>query len=243
MDDAQALEFINEFLAVLDENKAFYEAFRRDYYDRPERGPLEDAIKSRMVALRRVAEEVDAGLVGELLTPENMGWEFTNTRSATLKLKGAIEQRERLQTILGPSGPQLAASQLHAWVWDPAARLWDNDHYRAAVQAAVSSIDTQLQAKLGRYDPTGSALIGQAFTLEPPVAGRPRLRFEGLLEESDRYKSALEGASAFGRGCMMAIRNPVSHDPAEMEEQVALEQLAALSVLARWIDEAVVVTA
>lgn len=42
---------------------------------------------------------------------------------------------------------------------------------------------------------------------------------------------------------MMAIRNLATHDLNEPDEQVALEQLAALSVLARWIDDAKVKTA
>jgi Protein of unknown function (Hypoth_ymh) len=41
---------------------------------------------------------------------------------------------------------------------------------------------------------------------------------------------------------MMLIRNPASHYTAELDEQVALERLAALSVLARAIDEARVET-
>jgi hypothetical protein len=37
----------------------------------------------------------------------------------------------------------------------------------------------------------------------------------------------------------MAIRNPRTHRPDVNEDQVALEELAALSLLARWIDDAV----
>ncbi|WP_223163342.1 TIGR02391 family protein [Mycolicibacter arupensis] len=45
----------------------------------------------------------------------------------------------------------------------------------------------------------------------------------------------------FGSGCFRAIRNPVGHlpnDEVEMSEQEALERLAALSLLARFIDDA-----
>ncbi len=38
----------------------------------------------------------------------------------------------------------------------------------------------------------------------------------------------------------MAIHNPATHQVEEMGEQVALERLAALSVIARWLDDAVV---
>ena len=43
---------------------------------------------------------------------------------------------------------------------------------------------------------------------------------------------------------MQAIRNPGMHVPHDGgEEQVALEQLAAFSLLARWVDEATVLDA
>src|SRR3982751_4484410 len=42
-------------------------------------------------------------------------------------------------------------------------------------------------------------------------------------------------------GCFKTIRNIVTHSTIQPEEQLALEQLAALSVLARWIEEAMVV--
>jgi hypothetical protein len=35
----------------------------------------------------------------------------------------------------------------------------------------------------------------------------------------------------------MTIRNSAAHDTDEMPEQQALERLAALSLLARWVDE------
>ncbi len=46
---------------------------------------------------------------------------------------------------------------------------------------------------------------------------------------------------SFGRGCMMRVRNLYSHGH-EPTEQEALEALAALSLLARWIDDAGVET-
>jgi hypothetical protein len=45
----------------------------------------------------------------------------------------------------------------------------------------------------------------------------------------------------FGAGCFEAIRNPVGHlpnDELELSEQDGLERLAALSLLARWIEKA-----
>jgi hypothetical protein len=48
----------------------------------------------------------------------------------------------------------------------------------------------------------------------------------------------------FGSGCFMALRNPAAHqhddDKDELSEQEGLEQLAAFSILARWIDAATI---
>ncbi|MYE68281.1 MAG: hypothetical protein F4236_09205, partial [Acidimicrobiia bacterium] len=48
------------------------------------------------------------------------------------------------------------------------------------------------------------------------------------------WRSAHYGAAHFGRGCAQAIRNLATHRTDDRTEQVALEYLAALSVLARW---------
>lgn len=37
-------------------------------------------------------------------------------------------------------------------------------------------------------------------------------------------------------GCALGIRNPQAHGAGDMDEQEALEQLAVLSVLARWVE-------
>jgi hypothetical protein len=51
---------------------------------------------------------------------------------------------------------------------------------------------------------------------------------------------------SFGSGCFQAIRNPLGHllnEEVELSEQEALERLAALSLLARWIERATLVEA
>jgi hypothetical protein len=48
----------------------------------------------------------------------------------------------------------------------------------------------------------------------------------------------------FGAGCFEGIRNPAAHEhDLVLSEQLALEQLAAFSLLARWVDECEVETA
>jgi len=51
------------------------------------------------------------------------------------------------------------------------------------------------------------------------------------------------GLLQFSQGCFLAIRNPVTHSTTEATEQEALEQLAILSTLARWVDQCELVEA
>jgi hypothetical protein len=60
----------------------------------------------------------------------------------------------------------------------------------------------------------------------------------------DTYKSVQRGAMALAEGIYAGIRNPFNHEsPEDIDEQIALEYLAALSVLARWVDGSTVETA
>jgi hypothetical protein len=55
---------------------------------------------------------------------------------------------------------------------------------------------------------------------------------------SPTFASVHRGVRSFAEGCYVAIRNPISHTEGDLGEDEALEQLAALSVLARWVDSA-----
>jgi len=81
-------------------------------------------------------------------------------------------------------------------------------------------------------------LLKSAFSTDPAKPGQPRLRLHPN-DGSDTFKSLHAGAGAFAHGCYAALRNPGSHDPQdELPQDQALEQLAAFSILARWIDQA-----
>ncbi len=97
-----------------------------------------------------------------------------------------------------------------------------------------------LQEKVRRYDIAEVALVQEAFSKNLPAPERPRLRFPTIEDEKTR-ESVTQGALSFGVGCFQAIRNPVGHlpdDEHDLTEQEALEQLAAWSLFARWIERA-----
>ena len=71
-----------------------------------------------------------------------------------------------------------------------------------------------------------------------PTNGKPRLR-RMASDGSKTYDSVQRGAMNLAEGVFAGIRNPLSHETVqELGEQQALEYPAALSELARWVDEA-----
>ena len=80
--------------------------------------------------------------------------------------------------------------------------------------------------------------MSQVWSDEPPKADRPRLRFPGD-RNAKTWQSRQRGARSLAQGCYGGIRNVVAHEHApDWPPQLALEYLACLSVLARWINEA-----
>lgn len=137
--------------------------------------------------------------------------------------------------------PGIVPESLHPSVWEAARKLWDSGHRRHAVQAAATAMNERLQDKLGRHDLADDELLQEAFSASPPEPGKPRLRIPGD-PGNPTVASRQRGVPQFGVGCFWVIRNPATHETAEWPPQEALERLAALSVLARLIDNCEVVT-
>lgn len=126
-------------------------------------------------------------------------------------------------------------------VWTAAAELWADGHYGQAVQRAASFLNVNVQELLGRRDIADSALMAQAFSSNPATADNPRLRWTG--NDTDlTVKSMRDGLRGFSSGCFLAIRNPSTHSIEVQSQQDCFEQLASLSLLAKWIDRCDVVT-
>jgi hypothetical protein len=162
-------------------------------------------------------------------------------REAAARGKAALERADELRKHLGDDAPQLDAGQLHPWAWENGASYWRTGHFHQAVMEAAMRINTETQAKLRRRNISETDLFNQAFSLDPPRPDAPRLR---LMEDdgSKTYQNLHRGVRAFADGLFSAIRNPGTHEGGELSEQEALEQLAAFSILARWVEKSSVVT-
>jgi len=152
---------------------------------------------------------------------------------------GILDDQDEWAAKLAPDAPVLPAGRFHPWVWDAAQTFWDSGHYRKAADVAANAINAHTQAKVGRRDVFDADLMNQVFT-EKPKPGQAYLQLPS--DPADQaIRSRNRALRPFAEGCFAGIRNPAAHEHGpEWEEQKALEYLAALSILARWIDECVV---
>ncbi|MEU8618591.1 TIGR02391 family protein [Streptomyces sp. NPDC048623] len=166
---------------------------------------------------------------------------WSQHREAAQRADVALQRDAEIRKRLGDDAPQLSAATMHPWAWDGARALWQSGHFRQAVTAAARKVNAETQNKVDRRDVSETALFLNAFSKDAPKPGQPRLR---LMPDdgSDTFQSIHRGAAAFAEGCFAGIRNPNSHEDGlpELPEHEALEQLAAISVLARWVDSATV---
>jgi len=193
-----------------------------------------------------------AHVVGQILDRVIPTWPRTapeqdrkwqHLREWAAKALTQLERDKELREKLGDNAPQLDASRLHPWVWEGARSLWATGHFRQALNQAAIHVNAETQAKISRRDVSETKLFQQAFSTDAPEAGKARLR---LMDDdgSDTFRNVHRGAMALAEGLYAGIRNPGAHEVGEQGvEQEALEQLAAFSVLARWIDSARVLTA
>lgn len=193
----------------------------------------------RLHHLRSVVRPLVPGLESSLTNATSRSITL-NRRTLDQAIYALEDGAEVMRRIGPPPGPTLRADTLHATVWDAAKSFWRSNHRTAAVGAAASAVNAMLQDRAGRRDVSNTTLVEQAFSLDAPKPGAPRLRVR-KDDGSETYRSAQVGAMRFGAGCFMALRNPTAHEADEIDEQDALEQLAAFSVLARWVERAEII--
>jgi uncharacterized protein (TIGR02391 family) len=108
--------------------------------------------------------------------------------------------------------------------------------YREAVSSAVGAVIDHVRQLTGRTDLDDKDVFTQAFSQSPPKAGAPRLRWLGGNQDQTVI-SMNRGLLSFSTGVHAAIRNPTTHDRTQLSAQEAAERLAALSLLATWVEK------
>lgn len=237
MDQAKAIEALEWWL---DQAKKALDGSGQGYsYDS---SPIVQAMQERYDMTRRIVKTVN----GYDKLPELMS--FGSSSSGGYRLVwlskgvdmvkyavGRLRTDSETRAILGSTAPTMAADALHPTIWDSASKRWDAGHYSDAVQRAATFLNADIQDKLARRDISDVALMQEAFSLSAPAESKPRLRWPGA-DDDLTVKAMRVGILNFAQGVFSAIRNPATHSTADMGRQEGLEQLAALSMLARWVD-------
>jgi hypothetical protein len=160
-------------------------------------------------------------------------------RGCCLQAAGRLEGLKAKAEAL--SSPTIEPSRLHPLVWAAAQRLWNDGHLRQAVAASAEAVSGQMKQLIGRNNASDTSLWQQAFAIADPQEGKPRLRWPGDSDDQD-VKTMQAGLLSFAPGVNMVIRNPATHVAGDFTEQDGIEQLATLSVLAKFVDQCVVVS-
>jgi len=230
MDVSWMRQKLEEFIAVA---KQSVEASRRDDFS------FLAELRRREYAVKQILKSLDPRLA-TFEVDEGYAPEFEAMGQAERGL-GVLADREEVASRLMPESPVMPVNRLHPWVWDSARTLWETHHYRQAVQTAWTAINAKIQDKVQRRDVSDTKLVQDTFSESAPAPGKPRLRVQGD-STTETVQSRQRGALQLGLACVSLIRNPASHEDTELDDQIALEQLATLSVFARVVDECRVVT-
>jgi uncharacterized protein (TIGR02391 family) len=153
-------------------------------------------------------------------------------------LTEGVEIRARLRG----DADEIVAQNLHAWVWtNEVARRWHKGEFADAVDEASKSVNYQVQEKVGRRDLGEVKLFQFIYGQGEATSESPRLAFDEANPMTERDRR--QGAMQFAAGWFTAVRNLLAHlVGVNLEKYRALEYLAALSIIARWADEASVNT-
>lgn len=142
--------------------------------------------------------------------------------------------KERLEDSGGTAGARALTAyrglDLHREIAFAASKLYENEHYANAVEAAVKALNGLVRVRSG-LDIDGTSLMETAFSPKNPI-----LRFNDLSDQSDRDEQ--KGFMMMFSGAVSGLRNPRAHGFIRDDPERALEFIAFVSLLAKLLDEA-----
>jgi len=247
VDPVAAKEFLDKLATVMSSAVEFGfqgQADGQDYWLDPSWMSSNREIEARIHLAQRIVREALGEPIKLTRGSGSYGTDWQDALEFIDRARGALANYATEQLIFEGTGPKLRADQLHPWVWDSARSAWESGHRRHSLQIAATRIDEETKIKVGRFDVSGTRLGQEVWSNKSPTAEAARLRPVGYGTAGDEdYDSALNGARSLHAAVMSRIRNLATHATWEIDEQIALEQLAALSLLARWIDDAEIISA
>jgi hypothetical protein len=162
---------------------------------------LRSQISNRLPIVEAIARESNLAEQDRLRDWRYVG-RASNAIAAADELLGILGGKERLDTILGAQGPKLAASRMHPWVWEAAARLWDSGNRRAAVQQAAAAVFDGYFPACARFPRKQGVSLPYSLGRRRRARGWRSGRAPGIRHCGSRWPAGNEGAcSRLSRYC------------------------------------------
>jgi len=197
--------------------------------------PAQNQVKLKAALVRLILESLEPGL-GDFKMGGTAGW--ARAREASVHGRGLVSVMRQGTDWFTPNAPALRASDMHPLVWPLARTFWVMKAWPQAVETSYRAIQTNVQIRVGRTDVDGVALFNLAFGLKE-VADGIRLWRPGD-RSTETWKSKQQGLLSLSQAVALGIRNVITHAPhgtLNMKPIEALEMLATLSLLAKWVDD------
>jgi hypothetical protein len=227
---------LEDFEPLIELREERYRAGRYDYSD--EVRMLDAAIRRDSPTAREILTPLDPGLAGQVEDPSYDGHAGA-ARAAVQQALGILRDQDEWKAHLEPDAPAIDASRFHPAIWDAAAVIWETGQSGSpSGRPRLRSLPALSKAKSNL---TERELVNEVLAPTEPAARRTRLHFPGD-KRTKYWKSRQEGLHHIAQGAYAGIRNIAAHHDDELTEHAALEQLAVLSVIARWADETELVT-
>ncbi len=238
MDVDRAIEQLEAFLDLLRTNRAAFALRDEIFASNAQWRETQEQILSRRPLVLAIAQELDQTIAAKMRSRAAQPWEWQDAEEAVAEAIGVLRDRDEFRAILGRGhvGP---VGRIHTAIWRNAVSSWQEARFGQAVkEASAFVLGTMLPAKLNRFDLAGLDLVEEAFSLEPPKPGRPRLRLRAVAPDTEAWEMAHSGVGHLGMACTLIVRGLVTDDIDSFDEALAFELLIALSAFARWIDQA-----
>jgi uncharacterized protein (TIGR02391 family) len=142
--------------------------------------------------------------------------------------------KERLEyagiSPIGRARRAIDGLNLHRDIEEAAGQLFRDGHYSNAVLAAANALTALVRYRSG-HTQDGVDLMNTVFSV-----GKPILKFNDLIDESDRNEQ--KGFMMLLAGAVTALRNPRAHKRIEDDAEEAVEFIAFINLLAKRVDRA-----